>query len=149
MNYDKLKAQLRIDEGVRYSRYKDTMGIWTIGVGHNIDVDRYYPYKIEDEPLSDVQVDVLLNEDVAKVVSDLDQNANWWRACPDGVQCVIAGLCFNMGWHGLSQFTNTLGAMHDGRYSDAASGLLASKYATQVGKRADRYADVLKAAGNI
>jgi lysozyme len=35
MNQALLEAELRRDEGVRYTIYADTMGIPTVGVGHN------------------------------------------------------------------------------------------------------------------
>jgi lysozyme len=35
-NLQKLIAELRRDEGVRYSPYNDTKGIPTVGVGHNL-----------------------------------------------------------------------------------------------------------------
>lgn len=146
MDYAKLYAQLRIDEGVRRSRYQDTVGKWTIGVGHNITDDPLYPYTAHDEPLTDTQINLLLVKDVARAVADLDERANWWRACPEPVQRVMAGLCFNMGWPKLSQFTSTLNALHFARYAEAAGHLLDSLYASQVGARARRYADVLKAA---
>lgn len=140
MNYEKLIAQLRIDEGVRYKRYKDTMGIWTIGVGHNIEADTYYPYTVADEPLNDKQVDALLMQDIAVVVSELDQRVNWWRAMEDVRQRVLANMCFNLGWPRLSQFKNTLKAMHDSRYAEAAQGMRNSLWYKQVGARAERLA---------
>ena len=36
-NDELLIAELRRDEGVRYSPYKDSKGILTVGVGHNIE----------------------------------------------------------------------------------------------------------------
>jgi lysozyme len=144
MNYEKLYAQLRIDEGIRYKRYQDTVDKWTIGVGHNITDDRNYPYQQSEEPLTQSQVNLLLVKDVARAVSDLDQYCNWWRACPEPVQRVICGLAFNMGWPRLSQFKNTLDAMHKANYAEAADHLLDSKYAQQVGERAVRYAEVLR-----
>lgn len=144
MNYDKLKAQLRIDEGVRRRRYVDTVGKVTIGVGHNITDDPKYPYTIHDEPLNDIQIDILLERDIANAVADLDQNANWWRAMDEPRQRVLANMCFNLGWPRLSGFVNTLKAMHFSDYQAAAAGMRASKWATQVGARAERLAKIMK-----
>lgn len=140
MNYEKLIAQLRIDEGVRYKRYKDTMGIWTIGVGHNIEADPNYPYTVADEPLNDKQINDLLMKDISVVISELDQRVNWWRAMEDVRQRVLANMCFNLGWTRLSQFKNTLKAMHDSRYAEAAQGMRNSLWYKQVGARAERLA---------
>jgi len=144
MRYDLLDAQLKIDEGFKRSRYKDTKGFWTIGVGHNIDADPHYPYRLADEPLSDEQISFLLARDVANVVMALDINANWWRAMDEPRQRVLANMCFNMGWGTLSQFKNTLQAMHFADYSAAAQGMRNSLWAQQVGARAERLAKVME-----
>lgn len=34
MNLDRLKKQLIIDEGKKLTAYKDTLGYWTVGIGH-------------------------------------------------------------------------------------------------------------------
>jgi lysozyme len=47
-------------------------------------------------------------------------------------------MSFNMGLPTLSKFTRTLQAIKNGRYSDAADEMLDSKWARQVGKRAER-----------
>lgn len=144
MDYDRLKAQLRLDEGVRRRRYPDTVGKVTIGVGHNITDDRDYPYTEADEPLNDTQINVLLNEDVSKAVADLDQFANWWRAMEEPRQRVLANMCFNLGWPRLSGFVNTLKAMRFSDYQAAAAGMRASLWAKQVGARADRLAKIME-----
>lgn len=144
MNYDKLKAQLRIDEGVRRRRYQDTVDKWTIGVGHNITDDPKYPYRVTDEPLNDIQIDMLLERDIAVSVADLDQHTNWWRAMEEPRQRVLANMCFNLGWPRLSGFVNTLKAMHFSDYKAAAAGMRASKWATQVGARAERLAKIME-----
>lgn len=147
MNYDKLYAQLRIDEGIRYSRYRDTVDKWTIGVGHNITDDKNYPYNEAEEPLTQSQVNLLLAKDVARAVADLDQNVNWWRAMNDPRQRVLANMCFQLGWPRLSKFSNTLNAMHFGKYEDAADGMMHSLWAVQTPNRAKRLAAIMR-AGN-
>ena len=144
MNYDLLKARLRLDEGVRRERYLDTAGKWTIGVGHNITDDPKYPYRQTDEPLNDIQIDMLLERDIAHAVADLDQNVNWWRAMEEPRQRVLANMCFNMGWPTLAQFKNTLDAMHKSDYASAAAGMRASRWAKQVGARSERLAKIME-----
>jgi lysozyme len=52
-----------------------------------------------------------------------------------------------MGLAGLLQFTNTLAAVREGRYEDAASGMLTSLWARQVGPRATRLAEMMRTGG--
>jgi lysozyme len=153
MDRGKLRQQLRVDEGVRYKRYPDTEGILTIGVGHNIQADRAYPYTIFDEPLTDTQVNLLLESDIDSTMQKLDYNCNWWRALEEPRQRVLANMCFNMGWgdgvKGLSSFKNTLNAMHFADYEAAAAGMRASKWYKQVGARAERLAKIMETGRDL
>ncbi len=102
-------AELRRDEGVRYWPYTDTMGIPSTGVGHNlraIPLPSSWAY-----PLTDAQVNQLLNQDLQNTFAALDQNIPWWRALDEVRQRVVANMAFNMGVGGLMTFKNTLGAM--------------------------------------
>lgn len=133
-----LVLELRRDEGVRYSPYNDSRGFMTIGVGHNM---RASP--LPDGwtfPLDDGQVDALLESDLMSVYSDLDNALPWWVTLNNVRQRVICNMCFNLGLTKLIGFKNTLAAMRQGRYADAAAGMLNSAWASQVGDRAVRLA---------
>lgn len=130
MNRELLKDELSQDEAVRLRLYKDSVGKWTIGRGHNI----------EDKGLSLVVVDMIYQEDVAEVEADLDRALPWWRNLSENRQRVLANMCFNMGLPVLLTFVNTLAAMERGDFLAAASGMRNSKWAGQVGARADRLA---------
>ncbi|WP_144149317.1 glycoside hydrolase family protein [Paraburkholderia sp. BCC1884] len=126
-----LVCELRRDEGVRYIVYLDTKGIPTTGVGHNL---RASPLPAAwAYPLSDEQVDQLLEWDLESVYADLDRNLAWWRDFNYARQRVICNMCFNLGITKLLGFVNTLAAMRQGRYADAAQGMLNSAWASQVG----------------
>ncbi|MFM0595315.1 glycoside hydrolase family protein [Paraburkholderia dilworthii] len=126
-----LIGELRRDEGVRYVRYLDTKGIPTTGVGHNLQargLPAGWTY-----PLNDGQVNQLLAEDLDVVYADLDRNLPWWRDLNYVRQRVMCNMCFNLGITKLLGFVNTLAATRQGRYVDAARGMLNSAWATQVG----------------
>ena len=137
MNRDKLAAQLKTDEGSIPYAYKDSLGYLTIGVGRLID-------KSKGGKLSDDEIIYLLNNDIKEVEDDLDKHLPWWRRMSEARQRVIANMRFNLGMQGLIGFKNTLKAMESGRYDDAASGMLSSKWASQVGDRAKRLADIMR-----
>jgi lysozyme len=134
MNSGALAAQLVIDEDKRNKPYRDTVGKITIGVGRNLD----------DVGLSDDEIMYLLTNDIKRVEADLDHHMPWWRRMSEARQGVIANMCFNLGVEGLAGFKNTLAAMQAGDYDKAADGMLASKWAKQVGKRAVRLADMMR-----
>lgn len=134
MNKDQLAEQLNIDEGRRNKLYRDSVGKCTGGVGHNFD----------DKGISDAVIDLMLSEDIDDAMNDLDRAFPWWRQMSENRQQAIANMAFNLGIVKLSGFKNTLKAMQDGRYSDAADGMLDSLWAKQVGVRATRLADKMR-----
>lgn len=137
MNRDKLAAQLKIDEGCVPHAYMDSLGYLTIGVGRLID-------KSKGGKLSDDEILYLLNNDINEVEAELDKRLPWWKRMSEARQNVLANMRFNLGMQGLLGFRNTLKAMEEGRYEDAADGMLASKWAKQVGDRAKRLADIMR-----
>ena len=141
-NLRKLIAELRRDEGVMRSPYNDTMGIPTVGVGHNL---RAKPLPDGWKyPLNDVQVDSLLDDDLEDVFHDLGRNLPWWTDLNDVRQRVLANMAFNLGIGELLGFRNTLIAMRQGKYDAAADGMLNSVWAAQVKGRATRLADRMR-----
>ena len=135
-----LIAELRRDEGVRYEPYFDVVGVKTVGVGHNLKAKPLgLLYPIDDE-----MVDRILLLDIADVFEELDDRLPWWRELSEVRQRVLVNMAFNLGIGGLLGFKNTLAAVKDGRYSDAAAGMLASKWAGQVGARAARLANMMQ-----
>lgn len=136
MNLELLEAELRRDEGVRYSVYLDTESLPTVGVGHNCKVS---PLPTGWAcPLTDGQVNQLLAQDIASTLAKLDKALPWWRQMDEVRQRVIANMCFNLGIGGLLGFKNTLAAMQRGSYAVAAAGMKASAWYRQVGQRAAR-----------
>jgi lysozyme len=111
---------------------------WTIGYGHcGPGVTEGLIWTLE-------QARATLSVDLAHACALLDANLPWWRTLSDVRQDVLANMCFNMGWGGLSGFVNTLAKIKAGDYAGAAKAMLASKWAAQVGDRAERLAEQMK-----
>jgi lysozyme len=134
MNADQLAAQLVIDEGCKLKPYRDTVGKLTIGIGRNLD----------DVGISQAEAVALLGADISKVSAQLDSTLPWWREMSDRRQQVLANMAFNMGINSLLTFKNTLAAMKAGDYRATAAGMRASKWAGQVGARAERLAKIME-----
>ena len=134
MNNDLLAQELERDEGKKNMLYRDSLGIWSIGVGRNL----------QDRGLSDDEIAYLLKNDMNIVFDALDKTFPWWRAMTENRQRVLANMCFNLGINRLMGFKNTLLSMSQGDYAAAAAGMLASRWATQVGDRAKRLADIME-----
>ena len=126
------------DEGLVPHAYQDSLGYWTIAVGRLID-------KRKGGRLTEEECRYLLRNDIAEKEADLDRELPWWRTLSSDRQRALLNMCFNLGIRGLLGFKNTLAAVREGRFEDAARGMLASKWAKQVGARATRLAELMRA----
>lgn len=137
-----LIPDLKLDEGRRLTAYLDTVGVWTIGYGHTSGAHAGLVW-------TDTQALAALQHDVDVAISILDRQLPWWCSMNDARQDVLANMCFNLGWTKLSGFVNTLAAMKAGRWDEAAAHMLDSKWAKQVGERATRLAEQMRAGVSV
>jgi lysozyme len=128
-----LVRQLIRDEGLRLKPYTDSVGKLTIGVGRNL----------TDVGISREEALSLLTADITSAEKLLDTELPWWRTLEAPRRRVLLNMAFNLGYR-LLTFKNTLRAAQEGRYEDAAEGMRASKWARQVGKRANRLAATMQ-----
>ena len=136
MNKEQLIQDLISDEGLRTEPYIDTVGKMTIGVGRNLD----------DNGISQAEAMFMLTNDIEMVETELDARLDWWRGLPDDAQRALCNMTFNIGWPRLSKFEKMLAALKDRDFEEAAAQALASKWATQVGQRAIRIAQLFRNA---
>lgn len=143
---EKCLAQLMRDEGARrapdgsHVAYRCPAGALTIGYGHNLDAN---PIEGLDglSAISEARAREILTADAAAFAAALDEEIPWWRRLEAPRQAVLLNMAFNMGVAGLLEFRNTLRAVREMRWKDARDGMLASKWAGQVGRRASRLAE--------
>ena len=131
---DEIVKQLRRDESVRLMPYKDSVGLLTIGVGRCLD----------RVGISNVEADMLLKNDINRTMAALDKELPWWLTLDEARRGVLLNMTFNLGITGLLAFRNTLSMIQRGDYAGAAAGMLASKWAKQVGPRALRLAEQMR-----
>jgi lysozyme len=134
LGIDRLKADLARDEARRRKPYRDSVGKLSIGVGRNLD----------DVGLREDEIDLMLSNDIRAALADLDRALPWWRGMTEARQRGLANMCFNMGLPKLLGFRNMLAAMEVSDWPRAASEALDSKWARQVGDRAERIAAAFK-----
>lgn len=158
LNREVLRAELKRDEGEKLRVYRCTEGFNTIGCGRNLDAVGLSPAEqlamgctvadVKKRGITQAQSDLLLNNDIARAFADLDRVLPWWRQLDPVRQRVLANMCFNMGIGNgrkdLTSFRNTLRYVREGNYEHAADNMLASKWAGQVGRRADRLAELMR-----
>jgi lysozyme len=131
---DALLQDLRRDEGVRLTPYKDSLGVWTVGVGHNLE---------HGPALSEAAVQQILRDDLAATEAWLDLHLPWWLTLDPVRQRALANMAFNLGPR-LLQFHQTLTALQAHDFATAAQGMRQSLWGTQVGARADRLANLVE-----
>lgn len=123
-------AQLRRDEGVKKFPYTDTVGKLTIGVGRNL----------TDVGLADTEINFLLRNDIYKVQQELTARFPFFAALDLVRQNVLVNMGFNLGVPGLAHFHLMMAAIEKNDWTTAASEMLNSQWARQVGNRATRLA---------
>ena len=148
MNVDKLREQLKIDEGVKYEVYKDHLGYPTFGIGHLVVEGDEEMGKPVGTPVSEERVNSVFESDVQKFVVESEKVFPNLKDLPEEAQQVIVNMCFNMGAPRLSKFKKFIAAVNDGNWSTAAVEMMDSRWATQVGVRAERLRDRVQALSN-
>jgi lysozyme len=143
-----LKQLLTKHEGRKNKPYKDTKGLATIGIGHNIDAkglpDDIYAFLEANGYITDEMIDRLFDEDIRDAAFDCKRLYPGFDDLTEARQNALIDFVFNVGHKTASTFKNTNRAINEERWDDAADGLLASKYARQVGKRARDVAEMLR-----
>lgn len=134
---DKIRKQLRRDEGVEESAYQDSLGYWTIGVGRLID-------KRKGGKLSEKEIDFLLDNDIEEKESALEARISFYKRLDEARRGVLLNMAFNLGVDGLLAFKNTLRLVGEEKYEEASVEMLKSKWAQQVGNRAVRLSEQMK-----
>lgn len=125
---DAMVRQLRLHEGERLKPYRDTVGKLTIGIGRNLD----------DRGITAEESAMLLANDIAAEERELLHALPWVATLDEVRQRVLVDMAFNLGLAGLLTFENTLAAIRAGEYQRAATLMLQSRWAEQVGQRAER-----------
>lgn len=128
------EARIALHEGLRLIPYRCTAGKLTIGIGRNLD----------DKGITKEEAYYLLRNDLKECHRQCCE-AFWWYGEMDLVrQSIIKEMCFNMGLGGLQKFKNMLLACSLKNYREAAKQMLDSRWATQVGKRAQTMSKIME-----
>nr|MDK2851705.1 lysozyme [Candidatus Cloacimonadota bacterium] len=146
---NRIKAQLVRHEGLRLKPYRCTAGKLTIGVGRNLD----------DSGISQTEAYVLLENDIQNCEKQLlDEIPEIYNGLDEVRKSVLLSMCISipqsrfaplrepcyLGIGGLLEFNNTLAFIAAGDWERAANGMLASKWAKQVGRRAIELSELMR-----
>jgi lysozyme len=129
-----LKQQLLRHEGYRQFPYKCSAGKMTIAIGRNI----------EDRGISEDEAMYLLHNDIEICKQELNLLYPVIKVLNPARYNVLINMCFNIGIKRLSGFKKMWAALDVGDYDEASRQMLDSKWARQVGVRADELASIMR-----
>ncbi len=144
MDIDKLREQLKIDEGIEHKIYLDHLGLKTCGIGHLcLDGEPEFDMPV-GTPISDERVNELFDEDVKIMVGECEKLYPYFEELPEEAQQIICNMMFNMGRPRLSKFKMMKQAVDNRDWEEAAAQMMNSKWYHQVKNRADRLVNRMK-----
>lgn len=126
MNLTRLREMLLLHEGIQLKPYVDTEGYRSIGVGRNLD----------QVGISKGEAMYLLESDIATAFEAANARFPWFCDLDDVRQEVVLNMIFNLGMARFMGFQKMISAMGAGQYELASKEMLKSKWAKQVGERA-------------
>ncbi|MET0105703.1 MAG: glycoside hydrolase family protein [Sedimenticola sp.] len=133
-----LTDQLIQHEGLRLKPYRDSVGKLTIGVGRNLD----------DRGITESEALILLENDILTASYDLVAAFPFVLDMDNARYEVLVNMCFNMGITRLKGFKRMWRYLEVGNYTMAAYEMLDSRWAKQVGSRAEELAEIMEHGGN-
>ena len=136
--WQRLVDQLITHEGMELRLYKCPAGKWSIGAGRNL----------EDRGITESEARHLLNNDIRISIDELTDEFPWFTRLDETRQAAMVELHFNLGLSTLKTFRKTLGLIEEAvegkvAWHAGSKELLDSRWADQVGRRAQTIADML------
>lgn len=129
-----LETLLIRHEGMRLRCYLCPSGKISIGVGRNL----------EDLGITEAEAFELLRNDIRRVEAEAKKGLPWFDELDWVRKNVILSMIFNLGMKRFLEFRQMFAAIQAKDYEKAASEMLNSKWASQVGKRAVELAEMMK-----
>ena len=122
---DYIISMLQRHEGLRLEMYLDSVGVPTLGYGHNL-----------KRPISLHVANEILHDDIMVACMELDAHKSYWRTLPFYIRVVIVNMQFNLGWPRFSKFVRFWAAIERNDYKDSAVEMKDSLWYGQVKTRA-------------
>ena len=155
--YENIKQMVIANEAWKNNVYKDSNGLWTMGVGHLIGdgkkmpvIDPKFPQLgtiTKDRIFTNQEVRMVFEKDFEEHVKLAEQTPGWDKANEAGKAGLI-DLTYNMGGRWYIIHKKTAGLLEQGDFKGAAKELEKSKWYKQVKTRAPATVSLIR-AGSI
>lgn len=143
-------------EGYREQPYKDSRGIWTVGVGFNLEAHGARltrpPFNTTAQAvisgqrrLTRPEIELLLREELDSARNAAIRMHSDLGAHPPEIQAIVIDLIYNVGEAGWRGFVNTRAALNRKDYEGFANGLQNSRWYGQVGRRSQAHVNTVRA----
>ena len=142
MNKDLLKSELTEDEGLRSYPYKDTEGIWTGGIGHNLEAHRASWQDIASwlkVGIPEIVINQWFDQDIGAAIEVTQAIFGDIDALPDPVARTLVNMAFDLMWE-LRDWHHLIAAVKAQDWQAAAASIMSSKFAAQGPNRCKRLA---------
>ena len=144
MNLDKLREEIKYDEGSVNKIYLDHLGLPTFGIGHLVlESDPEHGWEVGTDVSEDRCIEAF-NSDIKNVLSDCYKLYPDFDDLPEEVQRIIANMMFNMGRPRLSKFKGMKRGVDAKDWNAAADEMVDSRWYRQVTNRADRLVERMR-----
>jgi len=144
---DRLREELKIDEGCKYEIYLDHLGLPTAGIGHLLTGKDDEYNKPIGTVVSEERVTEWFDQDIQMTMSDCKKVYDDWDALPEEVRLIMANMMFNLGYPRFCKFKKMIQAVKDGNWIEAGNQMQDSRWYKQVTNRADRLINRMKGVG--
>ena len=144
---DRLREELKIDEGCKYEIYLDHLGLPTAGIGHLLTGKDDEYNKPIGTVVSEERVTEWFDQDIQMTMSDCKKVYDDWDALPEEVKLIMANMMFNLGYPRFCKFKKMIQAVKDGNWIEAGNQMQDSRWYKQVTNRPDRLINRMKGVG--
>ena len=144
---DRLREELKTDEGCKYEIYLDHLGLPTFGIGHLV-TERDPEYQKEVGTVVDeIRVNEVFEQDIQVTMNDCKKVYDDWDSMDETVKLICCNMMFNLGYPRYCKFKKMVQAIKDGDWLEAGNQMQDSRWYKQVTNRADRLISRMKAVG--
>ena len=146
---DRLRQELKTDEGCKYQTYMCSQNYLTAGIGHMIRQHEFEYNQPVGTVVSKEKVNNWFEQDIQVTLDDCKKVYDDWDALPEEVKLICANMMFQLGRPRYSGFKKKIQAVKDGLWLEAANQMRQSRWYKQTTNRADRLISRMKNVATI